>query len=253
MARWLRRTHVVMTSIVGAQLVVWVTTGLAFTLFDFDVVRGTADRSRPTPIAFSAVGVGVQEAARIAGAKSSGAAVRSVVLEALAGRPTYTIAFVGEKKEVMVDAATGAVVGIDTARAANIAGAAFRGGGRAESVERRSSDGRDTYVVRLDDARATEVTIDAVTGAVTAWQNRSFRFFDALWSAHVLGYLDRTSPANWPLRAIAFLAFAAVASGTGLLFVRLRTWLASRRSPAHAPLSPSGDFPGASALPDGST
>jgi Na+-transporting NADH:ubiquinone oxidoreductase subunit F len=229
MLAWLRKVHVVMTSLVGAQLVVWVTTGLAFTLFDFGVVRGTADRSQPTPIALSAVGVGTEQAARVAGANASGAAVRSVVLESLDGRPTYTIAFVGEKKEVLVDATTGTLISVDAARAASIAVGAFRGRTRAESVERRRSDDRDTFVVRLDDARGTEVTVDAVTGAVTAWQNRSFRFFDALWSAHVLGYLDRTSPANWPLRSVAFLAFVAVASGTGLLLARLRALISSLR------------------------
>src|SRR5882672_8125857 len=154
MSAWLRRVHLVMTSVVGAQLVVWVTTGLAFTLFDFGVVRGTADRSQPTPIAFSAVGVGVEGAARIAGARPSGAAVRSVMLEAVAGRPTYTVAFVGDEKEVLVDAATGAVTSLDADRAVRIAVAAFRGRTRARSVERRRSDERDAFVVHLDDARA---------------------------------------------------------------------------------------------------
>jgi Na+-transporting NADH:ubiquinone oxidoreductase subunit F len=237
MAAWLRKVHVVMTSIVGAQLVIWVTTGVAFTLFDFGVVRGTADRLEPAPIALPAIGVGLAEAARIAGARSPATAVRSVILAALDGRPTYTIAFVGEKGEALVDAVTGTVTRIDAARAASIAVAAFRGRVRAKSVERRRNDDRDTFVVRLNDARATEVTVDALTGSVTAWQNRSFRFFDALWSAHVLGYLDRTSPANWPLRTAAFLSFVAVASGAGLLLVRLRARLANRRAPVRAPLS----------------
>ena len=254
MPAWLRKVHVVMTSLVGAQLVVWVTTGLAFTLFDFGVVRGTADRLEPAPIALSAIGVGATEAARIAQAQSPGAALRSVMLENLDGRPTYTIAFVGDKKEVLVDAATGTVTRIDRPRAASIAVGAFRGRVRAESVEHRREGDRDAFVVRLTDSRSTEVTVDAVTGSVTAWQNRSFRFFDALWSAHVFGYLDRTSPANWPLRVGAFLAFVAVASGAGLLLVRLRARFPDRRAPVRAPLStPSGVPQRFGAPSDGST
>jgi uncharacterized membrane protein YkoI len=245
MSRWIRTIHLVMTSIVGAQLVVWTVTGFAFTLFDFGVVRGTGDRALPDPIALGAVAVRAEEAARIASSRASGGKVKSITLEALAGRPTYTVAFVGEKKEILVDAATAAVAGVDSDLAARIAVSAFRGHARARSVDRRSNDDRDTFVVRLDDARDTEVTVDAATGAVTAWQNRSFRFFDALWSAHVLGYLDRTSPANWPLRGVAFLALIAAASGTGLLLVRLRQRLADLRSPARPRLT--------GALSDGST
>ena len=215
-----------LTSVAGAQLVVWVATGFAFTCFDFEEVRGTKDRAPPAAVAFDRVRVRPEEAARAATAP--GAVVQSVALKTVDGRPTYLVAFAGTHGEVLIDAEHGDVAAVKRDAAARIAVGAYRGVARARSIEPRREDGRDVFVVRLDDARDTEVTVDALTGDVATWKNRPYRFFDALWSAHVLGYLDRRSPANWPLRLVAFLAFAAVTSGVLLLLARLRALLASR-------------------------
>jgi uncharacterized membrane protein YkoI len=218
----------VLTSIAGAQLVVWVATGFAFTCFDFEAVRGTKDRAPPASVAFDRVRVRPEEAAHTA--TEGGAAVKSVALKTVDGRPTYVVAFSGTHGEVLIDAERGDVASVNRDAATRIAVGAYRGGARARTVESRREDDRDVFVVHLDDARDTEVTVDALTGDIATWKNRPYRFFDALWSAHVLGYLDRRSPANWPLRVVAFLAVAAIASGVALLLGRLRI-LTERKTP----------------------
>jgi uncharacterized membrane protein YkoI len=235
MAGWVRKVHLGVTAVVGAQLVVWTATGFAFTLFDFAAVRGTADRAPPSAVDFARVHL-TPVAAAVAASRSVTAAhavVRSIVLQPLGGDATYVVAFAGGPDEVLVDAASGAVRRVDRDVAARIAVGAYHGAVHARDVERRRADDRDGFVVRLDDRRSTEVTVDAHTGEVTSWKNGAYRWFDALWSAHVLGYVDRTSPANWPLRVVGFLALAAATSGAGLLAQRLLSLVRGRRS-AHA-------------------
>ncbi len=223
MMPWLRRIHVVATALAGAQLLVWTVTGLAFTLFDFDAMRGADDRAPPAELDVRRVRVSPDRAASAA-AGACAAAVRSVGIHPLGDGIVYEIAC-GEAKTVLIDAETGGISTIDEARAARIATDAFRRAVRVRNVERRSADGDDAFVVHLDDPRLTDVSVDAPTGRITAWQNRSFRRFDWLWSAHVLGYIDRKSPANWPLRVLALIAVAVSVSGATLLGGRLAGWM----------------------------
>ena len=122
---------------------------------------------------------------------------------------------------MLVGASDGLRFSVDEEVAARIAVSNFRGRVRARGVQSQvDDDGVRSMVVRLDDERATDVAIDPETGAVTSWRNRTWRLFDALWSIHVLGYLDRRSPANWPLRVVAFAAALAASSGAALLLSR---------------------------------
>jgi Na+-transporting NADH:ubiquinone oxidoreductase subunit F len=212
--RW-ERVHRFATMIVGAQLVVWATTGFAFTLFDFRVVRGTDDRAPAMALDLASVRVSPAQAAAIAGASTSGN-VDALHLRMLDGRAVYEVA------GALVDASDGSLLRIDDARAGRIATSAFRGPSTVVRVERRAEDERDVFFVHLGDARSTEIGVDATTGEVTSFRNRTYRLFDTLWSLHVLGYVDRHSPANWPLRIVGFFAAVAACSGAALLFVRLR-------------------------------
>jgi hypothetical protein len=242
MARWLRQVHVIATAIVGAQLVVWTSTGLAFTLFDFTVVHGDADRARDAPLALPTPPLPIDGAiARARSGRPADASVQSLDLTMLAGRPTYVASFTSAP-EVLVDAVSGVVVVVDAEAAVRVARRAFARPVASRAVESREVDGRRVFVVTLDDERATEVTVDALTGKVRAWQNRAWRTFDALWSLHVLGYISRQSPANWPLRVAAFVALSAALSGAGLLGVGAgRRWRSARRELRPAQSGPSGE------------
>jgi uncharacterized iron-regulated membrane protein len=243
MASWVRKVHLIMTAIVGAQLVVWTSTGLAFTLFDFTVVHGDADRARDTAVTLPPEPVPIGHAiARARTARPTAGAVQSVELTMLDGRPIYVASF-ASGPEALVDAASGDVVAIDAKAAVRVARRAFARPVASRAVESRDVDGRRAFVVTLDDERATEVTVDGVTGKVSAWQNRAWRTFDALWSLHVVGYIDRKSPANWPLRIVAFVAFAAALSGAGLLGVRAgRRWRRARPELRSVSGEPSGEL-----------
>lgn len=231
MRPWTKKIHVLATGMVGVQLVAWTVTGLAFTLFDFTVVRGDGDRAKAVELDVASVKVGPAEAVAVASALRPGGHVQAVRLKTLDHRVVYEVAFDGSAgpRAVLVGASDGRPFAVDRKVAAEIATSSFRGAVNARDVEQRDEDGSPSYVVHLDDARSTDVIIDPDTGDVTSWRNRTWRLFDTLWSIHVLGYVERRSPAHWPLRVLAFLAVAATTSGAALLVARVvRGW---RRRP----------------------
>jgi hypothetical protein len=76
--------------------------------------------------------------------------------------------------------------------------------------------------VRLADAHRTDVLIAPSTGKVLAFRNSSWRWFDRLWSLHVLGYVNRDHPSHVAMRVLAALALLAVVSGAALLVATRR-------------------------------
>ena len=216
------RLHRWATTVVGIQLLAWAATGFAFTLFDFRAVHGTDDRAASPVVSMASVRVSPAEVAK------SGE-VESIKLSAQLGRPVYYVTFKGGR-EALIDADNGNVLSVDADRAARIATSAHKSSPTAVSVERKTEEDRAVFVVHLGDAHKTEVFVDAASGDVTDWHNASWRRFDLLWSIHVLGYLDRKSPANWPLRIVGFLAAVATFSGAALIVRRFRrkSWLATK-------------------------
>ncbi|WP_394825077.1 PepSY domain-containing protein [Pendulispora albinea] len=238
MQRLVRKIHLTATAILGVQLVAWAVTGFAFTLFDFRAVRGTDDRAPAAVLPREVLPPLLGEDRGRGWTAEERASIQSVHLTMLAGRPVYAVAFAGERGERLVDAVDGQRLTIDEPLAARIATGAFRGTARALGATRRDDEGRDVWIVRLDDRRATEVAVDAATGEIAWWRNDVWRAFDTLWSIHVLGYVDRRSPAHWPLRVVGLLASVAALSGAGLLLARLALRLRRRAAPRAAAALP---------------
>jgi len=230
LARFTRPVHVTATAIIGVQLVAWALTGFAFTLFDFRAVRGTDDRASAVLLDPKLLPPLLAEERAGGMPRDELTAVQSVHLKMLDGRAVYEVSLAGDRSERLVDVSDGRVLTIDEPRATRIATGAFRGSVHAQSATRKDDEGRGIWVVRLDDRRSTEVAVDAATGDIAWWRNDTWRAFDTLWSIHVLGYIDRRSPAHWSLRIVGFLATVAVLSGAGLLIARLGRRL-RRRSP----------------------
>src|SRR5689334_8724006 len=97
MARWIK-IHVIATSIIGAQLVVWAATGFAFTLFDFRVVHGDADRAKVATLEVDSAHIPLTDVVLRAGAARPGAPheVKTVALAMVDGRAMYSVAFTDE-------------------------------------------------------------------------------------------------------------------------------------------------------------
>jgi uncharacterized iron-regulated membrane protein len=225
-ARRLRTVHFVASIFIGLPLVGWTVTGLCFAFVDYEAVGGTSDRAPAEELD------GVLDATRAVKSarahREPGARVTQVRARMLLGRVTYVVELAPPADAVLVDAATGQVRdAISPEEAGEIARHAFRGavGIRDTQLVLGERDApsvhEPAYRVVLDDPHHTEVFVKRRTGEIASWRNDSWRRFDALWSLHVFGFVDRESPAHWPLRVAATLAVLAALSGAGLLVAML--------------------------------
>jgi hypothetical protein len=222
----MRKLHRIATVAVGIPLLAWTTTGFLFTWFDFAAVRGEADRVAAPVVRAGDVRVGLADVLERAGGSA-----RSVELRSVGGRATW---IVDGKRIDATDGVAGAPLG--EREAAVIAVAAHRAHPAVGSIALLTRPGSVTdlelpvWRVRLDDGRGTDVFVSPATGAVVAWRNRAWRRFDALWSLHVFGFVNRDNPAQLPLRIAGGLALLASLSGAWLLVVhyaRRRRWQAA--------------------------
>lgn len=209
----LRRWHRIAVWIGGAQLLVWIGTGFAFTWFDFAAVRGTNDRAPPPVLDWSKVQMRPSEAA--------GGAAHTVALRPLADRVAYVI-----DDARLVDASDGRPLEVDTVLAQQISRSAHVAHPAVLSVEEATPSDPDVglpaWRVRLTDAKQTQVFISRRTGEIVGWRNNSWRHFDRLWSLHVLGYVSRDHPAHLAMRIVTGLALAIALTGLVLLSLRRR-------------------------------
>jgi hypothetical protein len=223
-----RRLHRAATLIVGAQLVIWTVTGFAFSWFDFDRLQGAGDRKPVEPLPVGALTVGVDRAVAAVPGKVSAVELRSIL-----GRPVWAVT--NEKGTTLVDGLDGRVrPPVDGGQAKAIALAAHAGTPMVQSVDRVERQGDAVFLslpvwrVRLADGHGTEVFVSPETGAVTAWRNAGWRWFDTLWSLHVLGWIQRDNRSFVAMRIVAGLALAVALTGVALLVARLTR----RRVPA---------------------
>ncbi len=232
--RVFRRVHFLVTVLIGLPLVVWTVTGFAFTCFDFQSVRGARDRAPPEEL--DAANLEFAGAIARARGRRPGGHIAQVHARPMLGHTVYEVEFAPPDDPVLVDGPSGeARDGITAEEARAIARAGFRGevhagDARLITSEKEAPGIREAaYRVSLDDANHTEVFVTQRTGEILSWRNDSWRSFDRLWSLHVFGFIDRRSPAHWPLRIAGGLAAIAALSGLALLLVSSR-----RRPKRHA-------------------
>ncbi|HYU15827.1 MAG TPA: PepSY domain-containing protein, partial [Candidatus Acidoferrum sp.] len=96
------------------------------------------------------------------------------------------------------------------------------------------------WQVRLRDRPGTVVYVDAITGDVTARRNDIWRWYDFLWSLHIMDYRGRDDFNHPLLIGAALLAVLTVLSGLTLWFIRLVRWPGRRRRRDRAAQSTQG-------------
>jgi len=227
MNRFLYAVHRWISAIAIAQLVVWIGSGLFFASFSIERVRGEhveIDRSLlPTD------GAGLlSPATALAVASGAGVAFDTLELRRSAIGPVW-IARGRHHAALRLDARNGAVVPVSREEAEAVARADQPGAPPvldATLVERQPPiEYRDhplpAWRVRLDDAKGTAVWVDATTADVAVRRNDLWRWYDFLWSLHIMDYGGRESFHHPLLIVAAAVAALAVASGGTLWLTRL--------------------------------
>ena len=227
MNRFLYAFHRWASAVVLVQLAIWILSGLFFASFPITSVRGEhleIDGSL-APDDGAAL---VAPSTAIAIAAARGIAVDAVELRRSATGPVW-ICRGPHHAAVRLDARSGAVAPVERGEAEVIARLDQRGAPGvvdATLVERDPPiEYRDhalpAWRVRLADEAGTVVWVDARTAQITARRNDLWRWYDFLWSLHIMDWRARESFHHPILIVAASLAAIAVASGATLWIVRV--------------------------------
>lgn len=225
-ARFSRRLHRALAWIVGLQLLVWTVSGLYMTAVPLDFIHGDPLVRNLTPPLDPATATLPFDDLR-----ERHPDLQRAVLRARAddGTPVYEVTT--PTGTLLVDAATGATLSpLDAATIAALARAHYAGGGTLAAVRRLDADlpgeirGRRPPVWRadFDDWLQTSLYLHPDTGRLLTRRHRFWRWFDLLWSLHIMDYREREDVNNGLLRVASVLGLAAAASGLWLALYSFR-------------------------------
>ena len=209
--RRLRRWHRLVALVTSCQLLLWTLSGLYFAFIDIDYVRGHQFKksSPPTQLDLSKLTAGLVSANKvviqeriagelIVGVQTDGGVQwlgeQGLPIAALTAEQALTL---GNERTVIKP---NQVEWVDT----DILGSEYRGAPlplwrlwRAEDPDRVA------YV-------------DAMSGEVTVVRHDAWRWWDFLWSLHIMSYEDRDTIGTWLLRIFSLLALVTAVLGLWL-------------------------------------
>ena len=188
---FLRKLHKWLGLIIGAQMLVWLISGMLISLVDQRTVSGGSTRlpagERPPLAQF-------QSLYPVRQLPISTDALQQIKLTSVLGYPVYRVVHQG--KPSVFDARTGDDFIVDQALAERIARNSYSGKGeliRSERLDQGSEEMRGVsgavWQVNFDDALATRAYISAVDGRLLAHRNNRWVFVDFLLMLHFMDYM----------------------------------------------------------------
>jgi len=223
-ARLSRLGHRWLALLVGLQLVAWTLSGLYMVVVDLDFIHGdTLVRNVTSPVRIDG------PLAPLTRIRAGRLDVTAIELRTLPDQGQRVYELARSRGPELLDAATGAIVPpFDAARIRALAVAYYAGGGSPASITRIAVDadvpgeirGRRAPLWRVDfdDWTATTLYLDPATGRLVTRRHRFWRWFDFLWSLHIMDYVGREDVNNPLLRVATPLALLTASFGAWLAF-----------------------------------
>lgn len=217
------RVHKWLALIIGAQLLIWFTSGVIMSFLPIEQVRGEHLVDRETVVSVPP-GTALAPPQRIIAQAS--APVEAMTLHMLDGR---AVAEVTTAKGVrLFDAATGAALRpVDAKFATRIAEAAWKSAAKPKStaglVTKESPEYRaalPAWRVAFADPEQTSIFVARDTGRITAVRTGTWRLYDFFWSLHIMDWKNHENFNTWWLLAFAIGGLLLGLAGTALLVVR---------------------------------
>ncbi|MFL2503331.1 MAG: hypothetical protein ACJ0Q1_10560 [Luminiphilus sp.] len=209
--RKLRRWHRLVALVTSCQLLLWTLSGLYFAFVDIDYVRGHQFKRSPssTQLDLSSLQTGVVSAKKVViQERLTGELIVGVQADdgtqwldeqgvpIIALTPAQALTLGNERTVIKPDQ----VEWVDT----DIPGSEYRGAPLPQWRLWRADDpDRVAYV-------------DAMSGDVTVVRHDAWRWWDFLWSLHIMSYEDRDTIGTWLLRIFSLLALATAVLGVWL-------------------------------------
>jgi uncharacterized iron-regulated membrane protein len=225
--------HKWLALIVGVQILLWVVSGLYFTIVPIEQVRSEHRVREIAPAALEA-----NDAAALARiAQTLNPAPTKLSLER---RPegAFVVAEFGEARPRLFDAQTGALLsplGEDAARDIAVARIDTEAPiAAARLVSEATPEYRGAlpaWRVEFDEPQHLAVYIAADTGLITARRSDTWRLYDALWALHIMDWRDHENFNHGLIILASLLALVSTIFGIVLIPYRFR-WRKRRAAPA---------------------
>lgn len=223
-ARLSRVAHKWLALVVGLQLVLWTISGFYMTAVDLDFIHGDSlvRNERPRLIL-------PENAFPIARLREEYEQISDLTIRALPDDASPVFELKSAAGTVLVDAVTGGRMSpLPQARIVTLAQAYYAGDGAVAKVELLSDVSTKpqelqdaalpVWRVDFDDRFATSLYLHPESGRLVTRRHRFWRWFDFLWSLHIMDYTTRTDVNNPLLRATTGLAVLTVSTGLWLTF-----------------------------------
>jgi hypothetical protein len=227
--------------LVGAQVLIWVTGGMVFSLVPFESWVKAGDTVKPPTVVLPQ-----GWAERVAPALQAAAGLGEVVAVAAVATPqgpALRLNYRGGHEPVIVPADGTSWVPPDEAAILRFAAGLYQGQVEVASVERMATipprlgivaetGGRgDLWRVRFDDALSTRIYLNGRTGEFVTSRNEAWVWYDFFWRLHIMDYADGENFNGTLLRVASVTAWCLVVAGAVLaLLAARRRWRSARRS-----------------------
>ncbi len=225
MTHFLRRTHNLLGLIVGAQVLLWVASGLFFALRPIEEVRGDHLRSGAQDVIASLPENLVPASAILAVSAEPALGMR---LKPWLGRMVWEVETGAGK--ALYDAQTGEALSPATEEnARRIAESGWAGDGVLEQIywidraprEAGRGSGRAMWRAEFEGRDTATFWIDPQAGDIAAVRTEWWRAFDLFWGLHIMDWTSRETISSWWMKLFAFGALLLTVAGVWLVISRL--------------------------------
>ncbi|MCR9196546.1 MAG: PepSY domain-containing protein [Hyphomonas sp.] len=227
LARRVARLHKTVGLVAGILLLSWTASGLFFTIYPIETIRG--DPWRPAIDHGNLSDMSITVSAEEALAKIDEPATQ-IRLKAFLNAPVWMIE--SDASRAMIDATTGAVRSplpqSDIDAMAALFGDKPDGLGTLtvayliqENPLREYAGPMPAWVLEYEPGKQ-RIYIDAISGDVRSVRTTRWRIFDVLWRFHILDVTGENRFDSWWLKLAAFLGLTMVLSGLVLGIDRIR-------------------------------
>ncbi|WP_237066939.1 PepSY domain-containing protein [Microbulbifer guangxiensis] len=237
MIRVIARIHKWLGLLLGLQLLVWLISGLVFSLLDPKLVSGRHLMAEPQDISLMAPRALLGHEA--IAARYPADTVLGIELTHRLGRPLYRIETANYTE--LRDARTGLPLEVDADVAAQVAASDYAGDKQllaspvwleAPTLETRKHEG-PLWRVDVNDPDGTTLYVSAADGQVLERRTDSWRLFDFFWMLHTMDYRGRDNFNNPLIILVGFASLWLAGSGAllvGRMISRLRLRRRSQRA-----------------------
>ena len=219
-----RFAHKWLALAVGIQLLLWAASGFYMVVVDLDFIHGDSlvrnlkpglDISRPF-VSFDSL-------------RRGRSGINAVRLRALADDGAAVYEIVTAAGIALIDARTGERMSpLPEVRIVELARAYYAGSGdavratliasEADKPSEIQSQPLPLWRVDFDDWLETSLYLHPDSGELATRRHRFWRWFDFLWSLHIMDYRERSDVNNWLLRSASVLGVTTVITGLWLTY-----------------------------------